>query len=121
MSPREMPHVVVVTSRCRHSRQTFGVRVEEVKSQDWHATWAFAIKDDAAKREGYSKAILRGRFAIDHQYPGCPGCTGKGLVKCQCGQLSCFDGETREFTCPWCNRGGKLGGAVDNLSARGDR
>ena len=68
------PKVVIIMARCSHSKQSFGIRLEEKLTSQWMADWAFPIKEVAAKREGYDKSEIAGSFSVDDAYPGCPHC-----------------------------------------------
>jgi len=114
--------IVIVTGRCSQSKAGFGIRFERHSStHQWIATWAFPVKEAAAKREGYDKSQIGGSFAIEPTFPGCPHCQGKGFVKCGgCGKVACWNGESQTVTCPWCSQDGCLGGQVEILEAGGD-
>ncbi|MUG96837.1 hypothetical protein F7734_32650 [Scytonema sp. UIC 10036] len=115
------PKVVIVMARCSHSKQGFGIRVEEKSSQHWVADWAFAIKEAAAKREGYDRSEIAGSFEIDAAYPGCPHCEESSFVKCgSCGKVACWDGKRTTHTCPWCGCKTEISGSIKNLSVGKD-
>ena len=117
----KMPNVVVVPAWCQQTRRLFGVRMEEKSPSHWEGTWAFAMKDKAAAREGYDKTELRGSFELGAAYPGCPHCKSDSLFKCDCGKVTCWDGQTERVTCGWCSAIMNLEGTVDSLSAGTDR
>jgi hypothetical protein len=114
-------NVVIVIGRCNRSKQGFGIRFERASASQWTATWAFPIRDAVAKREGYASSQISGAFAFDSGYPGCPHCQTRGIFKCACGKVACWDGESKTVTCPWCGVRGELSGQVTDLSAGGDR
>lgn len=117
----EKPHVVIVTGRCEQSHALFGIRFEEHTHNRWLGTWAFALKEATAKREGYERNRVNGRFGFDNDYPGCPHCLRKSIVLCSCGHVVCWDGESPTITCPWCNQRGEIRGEVETLDAGMDR
>lgn len=112
-----MPKVVIVMSRCNHSKQNFGMRFEEKHEGQWTTDWAFAVKEAYAKKEGYDQSAISGRFVIDNAYPGCPYCHAKSIFKCGCGKVTCWNGEIRTVTCSWCNHTGELSGHFETLNA----
>jgi hypothetical protein len=114
-------NIVIVMGRCSQSKQGFGIRFERRGGDEWAGTWAFAIKDAAAKREGYEKTQMNGRFSLDDAFPGCPHCSAHGFFCCGCGKLACWNGESRVVTCPWCGRSGELSGEITSLDGGGDR
>jgi hypothetical protein len=116
-------NVAIVMGRCSKTKAGYGVRYEQFTPKRWTATWAFAVKEDSAKREGYDQAKISGTFLFDPAYPGCPHCGTKGSVICgACQKITCWDGEPRKITCPWCGNAGELTKAeVSSLSAGGDR
>lgn len=121
------PKVVIIMARCSHSKQSFGIRLEEKLTGQWTADWAFPIKEAGAKREGYDKSEIGGSFSLDAAYPGCPYCQPKSFVLCygglfsRCNKVSCGDGEQDStYTCPWCGNTAKISGHIQSLSAGKD-
>lgn len=77
------------------------MRVEEC-GRDWIRTWAFKIREDMARREGFDKVFINGSFARTEEYPGCPYCGGNGFIVCGvCKKISCYNGEDIGV-CRWC-------------------
>jgi hypothetical protein len=113
--------IVIITARCRKSKQSYGVRLERMSADRWEATWSFPIKDGVAKREGYAEATIEGHFDFSTKYPGCPFCQAGGLFQCDCEKLGCWDGSTERVVCPTCNKKITLGGEVTSLKAGNDR
>lgn len=92
----------VILSKCEKTAKTFGIRVEK-RNNDWFRTWAFPIKDDVAKREGFDKIVLNGSFLADPEFPGCPYCKADSFFICSCGKMSCCDlNRGNVVTCHWC-------------------
>lgn len=120
---QDRPHVVILTARCRSNRQLFGVRFEEdpLLTGRWRADWAFDLKEDRAKREGYDKTTLEGSFDYQKDYPGCPHCFSRRLVKCSCGKVFCYDGKGGQLTCPWCGATGRVTGVASKVDVDRDR
>jgi hypothetical protein len=114
-------NVVIVMGRCSRTRQGYGIRFEQRNAGQWTATWAFAIKDNVAKREGYEKSTMTGNFAFDDAFPGCPHCTSHTFFRCQCGKLGCWDGVSLTIVCPSCGQTGELVGELTTLEGGGDR
>jgi hypothetical protein len=117
----ELPHVVIVLARCSRSRQGFGIRFEEMQQRQWVADWAFALRETTARKEGYDRGEIAGAFAFAAVYPGCPYCGVRGIFKCGCGKVACWDGETRTVGCPWCGIRCELRGHIESLGAGSDR
>lgn len=114
------PNVVIVMARCNHNRQPFGSRFEEKARGQWLADWAFALKETAARKEGYDRNEIVGVFGFDRAYPGCPHCHAISLFKCGCGRVACWDGDRNSVTCPWCGSIGKVSGPVHSLNGGDD-
>jgi hypothetical protein len=114
-------NVVIVMGRCSRLRQGYGIRFERRQPNKWVATWAFAIKDHVAKREGYEKSTMAGSFVFDDAFPGCPHCSARSFFRCNCGQLGCWDGSARAIVCPSCGQSGELSGEVTSLDGGSDR
>lgn len=116
------PHVVIIIARCSHSQQSFGIRFEQKEHGQWMGDWAFAIKETAAKKEGYDRSQITGAFKFDSTYPGCPSCHAKGIYKCgSCSKVVCWDGERHTVTCSWCGVTSQLSGKIESLNAGRDR
>ena len=66
--------VAVGVVKCPTVNRVYGVRVEQRTDKKWIATWAFPIKPEAAKREGYTTNQFPPDLLYDKKYPGCPYC-----------------------------------------------
>ena len=99
----------VAVCKCKETHKLYGVRFEKVEEGLWAYTWAFPIKEDTAKREGYDGTMIKGAIVPTKDYPGCPYCGSKAFVICECGKLNCsiHSSDTR-FTCEWCGMTGEL-------------
>lgn len=113
----------VVMAKCsHHTHKSFGIRLEEKLTGQWFADWAFAIKESAVKREGYDHSEIRGTFALDTTYPGCPFCEKSSIVRCCCGGVSCWnENEEGNSSCAWCGTKVKVTGEIYSLSVGVDR
>lgn len=97
---------VVIIAKCKESKKAYGIRVEK-RGNDWYRTWAFKIGEKSAKREGFDKTVINGRFQADIEYNGCPHCGTKEFTRCSCGKISCWNGE-RIVKCNWCGGTGEI-------------
>lgn len=98
----------IALCKCKEGRKMYGVRMEKTGS-GWKYTWAFPIKQEVARREGYESTVLTGDLEIDPDYNGCPYCKSKYFVVCsKCKKLNCNIGDTPQFTCEWCGTTGEL-------------
>ncbi len=114
--------IVIATARCSSKLGMYGLRLERVSLSNWAVTWAFAIKEQAAKKEGYDQTRVMGSMSMAEAFPGCPHCRAKAFFKCgACGKLGCWNGEDRTVTCPWCNTKTPLTGEITSLDAGTDR
>lgn len=102
------PEATVAICKCKETHKSFGVRFETVGQGHWKYTWAFPIKEAAAKREGYDATTIDGFIEPDIDYPGCPYCHSCYFVVCQCGKLNCNVSNGHDFTCEWCGFTGTL-------------
>jgi hypothetical protein len=76
------PNVIIGIVKCPNTSKLYGVRIEIKDNKDWIATWAFPIKPEVAKREGYVANQFPPGLQYDQDYPGCPYCKKKeDLVK----------------------------------------
>ena len=89
---------------CGKANQPYGVRVQRMEDGDWWRTWAFKVKPQQAKSEGFDKTMVQGNLYATREYPGCPYCGATGFVQCgTCGKISCWKGENT-LTCLWCGK-----------------
>lgn len=104
---KRIDRVMIIMSRCCKSKQPYGIRSEKMDS-GWVFTWAFRIKEDAARRESFDKNTISGTISISDTYPGCQHCGASGFVHCaKCGKVSCWNGDS-SFICPWCASKGNI-------------
>lgn len=96
------PEAKIALCKCRESKKVYGVRFEE-DGPGWKYTWAFPIKEDVAKREGYDATTMVGFINPDKEYPGCPYCGKKTFLVCdRCHKISCNITVGNTATCEWC-------------------
>ncbi len=55
---------VIVLCKCGNHHQTYGIRAEKLGHDSWTFTWAFPIKEVAAKREGFDKSSIKGKIVL---------------------------------------------------------
>ena len=113
--------VVIAIAKCTQSRSPFGVRIEMKAPHTWLADWAFALKEKAARKEGYDQTRIEGRLGIDKEFPGCPFCSAQSLVQCDCGRITCLSHNSATVTCPWCGNQGRVSGKARSLGVGKDR
>ena len=114
---------VIALCKCKESKKTYGIRFERISANLWKYTWAFPIKEDTARREGYTETAINGVIEPDPKYPGCPYCGRNNFILCSCGKLGChIPSPGNMFTCDWCGMTGELT-CVDSVSIKtgGDR
>ena len=105
----EQNEAVIVLCKCAEVHKTYGIRTERQSGDRWSFTWAFPIKEDSARREGYDKSFVKGVITYEENYPGCPYCGGRKWVVCSCGHLNCSVMKNGIFTCEWCGAQGMIG------------
>jgi hypothetical protein len=116
-------NIAIVLGRCTRDKGSFGLRLERAGPETWQMTWAFAIKETVAKKEGYDCVVLEGSFDVSESYPGCPHCGAGSIFRCSddCGVVGCWDGRSRQVRCPGCGQMIELGGDLTSLDAGSDR
>lgn len=104
----------IALCKCKEGRKAYGVRFEKF-GNGWKYTWAFPVREESAKREGYDETKILGDIGPDAAYPGCPFCRAKSFVICSCGKLNCNNVNTpnARFTCEWCGASGVLSSGYD--------
>ena len=68
-------NVVVGIAKCPDTKKVYGVRMEERRGKIV-ATWAFPIRPETARKEGYKEDAFPVGITYDPKYPVCP-CCGK--------------------------------------------
>jgi len=107
----------VMLAKCSKQNRMFAIRLEKRKN-DWVSTWAFAIDEEKAKREGFDRTKITGSLRAVDRYPGCPCCGDNYLTQCgRCGKVSCDKGNSKMFHCPWCGNQGEIE-YVDSFTVR---
>jgi len=96
----------VIVAQCGKMHKTYGIRVERRKNE-WYKTWAFKINKKSAEHEGFDKTAISGKFIASEDYNGCPYCHSREFIKCGCGKISCWNGETM-IKCVWCGVNGEI-------------
>ena len=70
---RKYKDALVGVAKCPKTNKLYGVTIE-VLGKKWRAFWAFPIKPEVAKREGYLQNQFPPDLEYDKEYPGCPYC-----------------------------------------------
>jgi hypothetical protein len=118
-----MRDAVIAVCKCPETKKTYGIRIEKWEANQWEMTWAFPIKEDSARREGYDSTTVSGHVTASAEFPGCPYCQSTNIVVCgSCGKIFCNTGG-ENHKCPWCGTIGKLdtGGGGVSFKTGGDR
>ncbi len=111
----------ILLFKCGKANQMYGVRVQKMKDGDWWRTWAFKIKPQNAKSEGFDKTPIQGNLNCTEEYPGCPHCGSRGFVQCnQCLKIYCWNGEA-VATCSWCGHTGFVVTATEKFKVEGNK
>jgi hypothetical protein len=69
-------NVAVGIAKCPNTKKVYGVRMEE-RHGKIVATWAFPIRPETARKEGYKEDAFPAGIAYDPKYPVCPYCGKK--------------------------------------------
>ena len=67
-------NAVIGIAKCPATGNIYGVRLEEKADKKCWATWAFPIKTETARREGYLTTQFPSDILYEKEYPGCPYC-----------------------------------------------
>lgn len=90
-----------VMAMCEKTKEPFGITVDP-RDGCYAFVWAFKIKKEQAKREGYNHTHVRGAVSLDQDFNGCPYCGTKNFYFCgNCGKVVCYHGQDI-VTCPNC-------------------
>ena len=96
-----------VMAMCEKTKEPFGITVDP-REGCYAFSWAFKIKKEQAKREGYDKTHVRGSVMFDDGFNGCPHCGAKNFYICnRCGKVVCYHGQ-EVGTCPNCGSSSTL-------------
>ena len=123
MESNKVRNIVILSARCSQWKQAFGIRMERRgQSMPWEATWSFALREGAGKKEGYDKTRIDGGIGIGSGYPGCPHCKAPTFFLCgHCQQIGCWDGVSRQMVCSMCQNSNELTETITHLDAGTDR
>ena len=92
----------VVMARCGKSGKLYAIRAQQSEN-GWQLTWAFALDESKAKREGYDKTSVKGQISFSNEFPGCPHCGADAIYQCgKCNKISCYAGTESKVVCKWC-------------------
>ncbi|MDY3142831.1 MAG: hypothetical protein SOW30_09150, partial [Parabacteroides sp.] len=67
-----------IMATCETTKEPFGITVDP-RNGYYTFAWAFKIKKEQAKREGYDKTHVRGSVTYDENFNGCPHCGAKSF------------------------------------------
>lgn len=96
-----------IMAMCEKTKEPFGITVDP-RNGCYAFAWAFKIKKEQAKREGYDKTHVRGMVMYDANFNGCPHCGAKNFYICnRCGKVVCYHGQ-EVVTCPNCGSSSTL-------------
>lgn len=97
-----MIEATVVMARCGKTGAPYGIRMEK-QGNRWVCTWAFSLREESAKKEGFDNKSVNGTIDIGDDYPGCPHCGATGFVQCgACSKISCYKTGQESAVCPFC-------------------
>jgi len=119
-----MKKAVVILCKCPESGKTIGIRTEQAAPSVWAMTWAFAINEDSAGREGYADTVIDGSFGAAEEFNGCVYCKSQGFNLCPaCGKVFCNVTIGGQLICPWCGEKelGERGTGPVNIRVGRDR
>lgn len=111
---------VIALCKCLEGKHTYAVRFEKQHNNSWSYNWAFTIKEKTARHEGYDATIVSGNIKPSEEYPGCPYCKTNSFIVCDCGKLTCNNGNYKRFKCPWCGQEGEIV-LVDSVTIKSGR
>ena len=95
--------VAIIIQKCSSNKRLLGVRTQKMEDGDWWRTWAFAMNERQAKREGYDTTPVQGSLRETEEFPGCPYCSAHSFAQCPiCHKRLCWNGESH-VCCPWCS------------------
>ena len=102
---------------CEKTKEHFGITVDP-RNGCYAFTWAFKIKKEQAKKEGYEQANVTGKVMYDKDFNGCPYCGSKKFYICnRCGKVVCYH-DQEVVTCPNCGSSSSLQ-AAENVNLSG--
>lgn len=107
----------VTLAMCTKAQKPYGITVDP-QGNSMKFVWAFKLKEEQAKREGYDRQQARGAVNLDRDFPGCPYCGCKQFVFCgRCGTPCCYHGE-EVVTCPKCGNTSRVE-TVESIELKG--
>lgn len=107
----------ILPFKCSKHGQFWLAKYEKGQKDAWNLVGAWPVDEESYRRLGGAGNAGSIELGDTDKLPQCPACgQTEGVVKCACGNLSCWpDGES--VKCPWCGeRFGKLR-TVNSLNA----
>lgn len=68
-----------IMAMCETTKEHFGITVDP-RNGCYAFTWAFKIKKEQAKKEGYEQTHVSGKVMYDKDFNGCPYCGSKNSI-----------------------------------------
>lgn len=107
----------VLVLKCGMTKKSYGVRIQKMADGDWKRTWAFPLREEVAKREGYDQSTVSGSLSETDAFPGCPYCGNRPFYQCgTCHKIVCWNPKDLRVTCPWCNVTSDIEGYLDRFT-----
>ncbi len=67
-------NAVVGVAKCPQTQKLYGVRIQIEPGDKWTATWAFPLRPETVRREGFKENQFPPNLRYGAEYPGCPYC-----------------------------------------------
>lgn len=109
---------IEVPARCQRTGDGFAMTFER-RGDAWAAIEAERREGGVDSSDGADLRQVEGQFNTSYEYDGCTSCGRQAFFKCgYCENLACWDGDTTEVVCPWCQETTRIRGSIDDLEAR---
>ena len=93
---------VILPAYCQKTGKMFGIRTEQISTNNWLQTWAFKMDENIMQNEKLIEKKINGHIAFAPEYNGCPYCGSRGWFECnKCHNIICCD-DSPTATCPKC-------------------
>lgn len=124
--------------RCAQERKDFWMVCIESSPGTWTAVYSVAVLPKTRIQEIKEQALVifkrpqggkpapsqspqaQVKFSapsISQVYPGCPYCGRKHYAECGgCKHYFCWDGESKDFMCPWCGTCSTISYTLESIS-----
>ena len=109
-----MTNLFFLSAKCVRTRDPFYPRYDLAADGAWALTYGVKELPAGQKAVGGSGGVDLSNRRTGPQYK-CPWCGNPTFFKCgNCGELTCYNGESKDVVCAYCSRASQIGGVISD-------